>query len=196
MSDAKLSDPKSPPDLSMDEILASIRRIIAEDDHPAPAAAAASGEPLCLIAGGDDDILELTETVDDSGNVRRMVAPVAPPSEAPAHGAAETEGTETTAVTAVPEAEPTGADDGAVVSEAAVLAASASFAQLADLPPTATPEPASEAAMLGERQLDNLVRELLRPLLRAWLDQNLPPLVERLVKAEIARIVEQSHSPS
>jgi cell pole-organizing protein PopZ len=40
----------------------------------------------------------------------------------------------------------------------------------------------------GETSLEGLVRELLRPMLAAWLDDNLPPMVERLVAAEIARI--------
>ena len=41
----------------------------------------------------------------------------------------------------------------------------------------------------GETSLESLTRELLRPALAEWLDKNLPPLVERLVAAEIARIV-------
>jgi cell pole-organizing protein PopZ len=41
----------------------------------------------------------------------------------------------------------------------------------------------------GETSLEGLTRELLRPALAAWLDKNLPPLVERLVATEIARIV-------
>lgn len=41
----------------------------------------------------------------------------------------------------------------------------------------------------GETSLEGLARELLRPALAEWLDKNLPPLVERLVAAEIARIV-------
>ena len=41
----------------------------------------------------------------------------------------------------------------------------------------------------GETSLENLTRELLRPALAEWLDRNLPPLVERMVAAEIARIV-------
>lgn len=41
----------------------------------------------------------------------------------------------------------------------------------------------------GETSLEGLTRELLRPALADWLDKNLPPLVERLVAAEIARIV-------
>jgi cell pole-organizing protein PopZ len=38
------------------------------------------------------------------------------------------------------------------------------------------------------RTLEDLVREMLRPLLKTWLDDNLPGLVERLVRAEIERV--------
>ncbi len=38
------------------------------------------------------------------------------------------------------------------------------------------------------RTLDDLVKEMLRPMLKAWLDDNLPSLVERLVRAEIERV--------
>ena len=41
----------------------------------------------------------------------------------------------------------------------------------------------------GETSLEGLARELLRPMLAQWLDQHLPAMVERLVAAEIARIV-------
>ncbi len=41
----------------------------------------------------------------------------------------------------------------------------------------------------GETSLEGLTRELLRPALAQWLDKNLPPLVERMVAVEIARIV-------
>ncbi|WP_226638150.1 DUF2497 domain-containing protein [Novosphingobium profundi] len=41
----------------------------------------------------------------------------------------------------------------------------------------------------GETSLEDLTRELLRPALAEWLDRNLPPMVERLVADEIARIV-------
>ena len=40
----------------------------------------------------------------------------------------------------------------------------------------------------GETSLEGLVRDMLRPMLAEWLDRNLPGTVERLVKAEIARI--------
>jgi cell pole-organizing protein PopZ len=41
----------------------------------------------------------------------------------------------------------------------------------------------------GETSLEALTRDLLRPALADWLDKHLPPMVERLVAAEIARIV-------
>jgi uncharacterized protein len=40
----------------------------------------------------------------------------------------------------------------------------------------------------NSRTLEDLVREMLKPMLRAWLDDNLPGLVERLVRAEIERV--------
>ena len=38
------------------------------------------------------------------------------------------------------------------------------------------------------RTLEDLVKEMLRPMLKGWLDDNLPGLVERLVRAEIERV--------
>jgi len=38
------------------------------------------------------------------------------------------------------------------------------------------------------RTLEDLVKEMLRPMLKTWLDDNLPNLVERLVRAEIERV--------
>jgi len=38
------------------------------------------------------------------------------------------------------------------------------------------------------KTLDDLVKEMLRPMLKGWLDENLPSVVERLVRAEIERV--------
>jgi uncharacterized protein len=40
----------------------------------------------------------------------------------------------------------------------------------------------------NSQTLDGLVREMLRPILKIWLDDNLPRMVERLVRAEIERV--------
>src|SRR5260370_18468898 len=42
------------------------------------------------------------------------------------------------------------------------------------------------------RTLEDLVREMLRPMLKTWLDDNLPGMVERLVRAEIERVSRES----
>ncbi len=53
----------------------------------------------------------------------------------------------------------------------------------------AEPGAAPQIVRSGETSLEGMARELLRPALSEGLDKNLPPLVERLVAAEIARIV-------
>ena len=47
---------------------------------------------------------------------------------------------------------------------------------------------------IGSRELtlEGLIREILRPLLREWLDENLPYLIERLVKKEIDHMVNRA----
>lgn len=59
------------------------------------------------------------------------------------------------------------------------------FAALAML---AQPGKAPQIVRSGETSLEGLVREMLRPMLASWLDANLPGMVEDMVKAEIARI--------
>ncbi len=60
---------------------------------------------------------------------------------------------------------------------------------LAALAVIAEPGAAPQIVRSGETSLENMARELLRPALAQWLDKNLPPLVERMVASEIARIV-------
>ena len=52
-------------------------------------------------------------------------------------------------------------------------------------------EQRSLASHRGGPTIEEIVREEIRPMLRDWLDANLPGLVEQLVKSEIARIVER-----
>jgi cell pole-organizing protein PopZ len=60
---------------------------------------------------------------------------------------------------------------------------------LAALAAISGPGAAPQIVRSGETSLEGMVRDLLRPALAEWLDKNLPALVERLVAAEIARIV-------
>jgi len=60
---------------------------------------------------------------------------------------------------------------------------------LAALSVMAQPGAQPQIVRSGETSLEGMARELLRPALAEWLDKNLPPLVESMVSAEIARIV-------
>mgnify|MGYP006175612317 CR=1 FL=1 len=81
-------------------------------------------------------------------------------------------------------AEPTA--DAPLLASDTVSSISESLAALAVM---AEPRAAPQIVRSGETSLEGLTRELLRPALAEWLDKNLPPLVERMVAAEIARIV-------
>jgi cell pole-organizing protein PopZ len=68
---------------------------------------------------------------------------------------------------------------GALMSPQAAYAAQSSFQALAD---------SIVAGMGGEAQLQDVAQHLLRPMLKQWLDDNLPQLVEKLVREEIERV--------
>ena len=72
------------------------------------------------------------------------------------------------------------ARDGELLSLQAASAANSAFSRLNDVAAPRSPR--------AERPLDELTRDCLRPLLKAWLDENLPGMVERLVREEIARV--------
>lgn len=186
----------------MDEILATIRRIIAEDEgsttRPGEAASSGAGTGSAGVGGpADDDVLELTDALNEDGTVRRLTpvgssssenareppAPIAP-------GEADAKPDPQASDAAAERQEPHAGRDERLVSEVTTLAAAAAFARLA-----ATPRPKREIPLVGDRRLEDIVRELLRPLLQTWLDENLPAIVERLVEAEIARVTAKSGPP-
>lgn len=80
-------------------------------------------------------------------------------------------------MSAAPARVETGQDLKALVSAATIEQVSRSFGELA-------------AAIDGQqrRSLDEMAEEMLRPMLQEWLDDNLPTLVERLVREEIERV--------
>jgi cell pole-organizing protein PopZ len=82
-------------------------------------------------------------------------------------------------------------DDGSDESEAPLTtdaARSAMRENLAALAMLAEPGAPPQIVRSGETSLEGLTRELLRPMLSQWLDANLPGMVERMVRDEIARI--------
>ncbi len=197
-----MSDAKSPSDLEMEELLAEIRRMISEDERT-PASASSNPDNASMASGSrtadntEDDLLELTRALNEDGSVRQLAPigasmPRAPhPSEPPpAAEAAEAAPEREPERREAPRPEAHGAGDAGLVSDAASFAAAAAFTRLA----TEARElrPAHAPPLVGDRLLEDMVEGLLRPLLQTWLDENLPPIVERLVQAEIARIVRKS----
>ena len=75
-------------------------------------------------------------------------------------------------------------EDG-LIADATRSAMQQNFAALTML---AKPGKQPQIVRQGETSLEGLVRDMLRPMLSKWLDDNLPGMVEELVKAEIARI--------
>ena len=189
---------KSQPDPSMEEIIASISRIIAEDKDPAyrRVGTKAQSEAVAPAPGEKSDILDLTQVVNEDGSVRRVspwaevaTASSASPDEptaSPADAAGRIEPPPSHADAALEPRLDSGRER--IVSAATSGAAAAAFAQLGALPRERRNE--TELPLgAGERTLEEMVREMLRPLLQAWLDDHLPGIVERLVREEIGRVV-------
>jgi len=189
---------KSQPEPSMEEIIASISRIIAEDKHPADQRVGAKGqsEVAAPASGERSEILDLTQVVNEDGSVRRVspwaevaTASSASPDEptaSPADAAGRIEPPPSHADAALEPRLDSGRER--IVSAATSGAAAAAFAQLGALPRERRNEP--ELPLGGaKRTLEEIVHEMLRPLLQSWLDAHLPGIVERLVREEIARVV-------
>lgn len=188
-------------DQSVSEIMESIRRIMADDaaepdkkpddaiGAKAPAGEAPNveidptgdeEEPLLLStplqdgsdAGPDHDVLLLTDPLDP--------VPGTADAESARGGSSATE---------QPPADPDIEADLRFVSQATETAVSAALSRLTReamnrTPDTGDPDP-------GQAALEKLIRDALRPALRAWLDENLPPIVESIVEREVARLMKQ-----
>jgi len=181
-----MSDSSQEP--TMEEILASIRRIIAEDgDAAAPAEKPAPEKPVA--AKREEEVLELTEVVEEDGSVVSLSTGGAKKqaAEPPPKRAAEPPPPPSPPPEPEPEMDKPQSEEDRLVSETTAAASMAALSQLSSL--TAQRTQISDVP-LGDanRTLLDVVRELLRPMLKDWLDTNLPPLVERLVQEEIRRV--------
>jgi len=158
---------------SMEEILASIRRIIADDQGKAPAA---PPPPPVAPPAPPVDVLDLATVaatlpasalddidigfVDDeplikAAPVLRDPEPLPPPPPPPLPAPAAEQ----------------------LLSDEAGAAVSSAFSAL------------NGTILTGQgRTLEDVVKDMMRPMIKVWLDENLPSLVERLVKAEIERV--------
>jgi hypothetical protein len=178
---------------SMEEILASIRAIIA-DDRESNAAKAIAATPQPPAAAKTPSGPQIIYSSFGGGRPSSELPPRAAPAEAapgapaPNAGLARSAGEARGEPPALP-ARPAPAaakpslparelpPELALLSKGAETRVSASFQSLAGV--LAPPDP---------KRLDEMAREMLRPMLKAWLDEKLPDLVERLVSAEIQRV--------
>ncbi len=208
---------------SMEEILSSIRRVIARDEtqrqrggvHDAAGPGFAALSPADSLAdlgdsAGDrhsephdaahdeDDVLELTEyspvsdhdaanEISDTEHAEPLAAADtgAAPAADPVTSVHET-------VTDIPAMKPTITTTARPAPSAPLIdaaPAAASRQSLDALARALTPEEAATEPG-GDTSVNALVEAALRPMLKQWLDANLPTVVEKLVAAEIARIAE------
>jgi cell pole-organizing protein PopZ len=182
----------------MEEILASIRRIIADDEpakdssesrqeslpparesaapppHMAPQPTTSPPSHLSPAAAAAPAPPKTDEEID------AMLAHLRGASRQPPAASAEPGLSEATAApepAPTLETQPTAVDERGLLSAATTAAVGAAFDTLA-----------RTAQARSGRTLEELVSELLRPMLKTWLDENLPGMVERLVRAEIERV--------
>jgi cell pole-organizing protein PopZ len=173
---------------SIEEILASIRRIIAEDEpaKESPPSEAVSPQPLhaavppmptnpppagltSASAGSSASVMRDEEIDSKLTELRAMSrqAPSASAEEASNEGPAAAE----------PDALRRPSASEGLLSPATTAALDAAFQALAQV-----------AQPRSGPTVEELVSELIRPMLKTWLDDNLPAIVERLVRAEIERV--------
>ncbi len=159
---------------SMEEILASIRSIIADDREP-PAKPAPRPAPAPVgpqIVYSKDAATPARPVVEPPARVEAPPAPVEPIAPKVVW---RQPGSEHHALASAPP--PPAAEEESLISSQTNQSVSAAFDAL-------SASLAQQSAELAE----NATREILRPMLKAWLDEHLPSMVERLVRAEIQRV--------
>ena len=167
-----MTQPAKAGEPSMEEILASIRHIIADDDttklaQPEPDVSRIAA--VALNPAAPSDVCERTEAI--SAAASQPAAPL--PQFRMTDDTCDVgfaDGAEKPASRGKP-------DETQLLSGETSAAVDAAFKTLA-----------RTVLVSDARTLEDLVREMLRPMLKIWLDENLPRLVERLVRAEIERL--------
>ena len=167
-----MSDSSDQGEPTMEEILASIRKIISEDDPEAGAEEASTEKEAA-----PDDVLELTERVEDEAGgteedeIDAILASVT--------GGDEMEDRDTAAVRS----------EGLVSPETDAAVTSA----LSDFASAVMEQGRGQEGPVGDNQaLDSLVRAALEPYLKGWLDEHLETLVERVLREEIKRLARRA----
>ena len=179
----KIQDKAQEP--SMEEILASIRRIIADDQAPKPEPEPEA--PVARLLPEPEDILDLAEVA------RPVRKPEPVPFDVPEIDLPEIDFREEEVAFEPPPPPP---PPPAPKKAPERLQAAIQQEAVERLVSKATDDSVGQSFNLlaqtvlsrNARTLEDLVAEMLRPMLQDWLDENLPGMVERLVKAEIERV--------
>jgi cell pole-organizing protein PopZ len=172
-----MADRKPGQEPSMEEILTSIRQIIAEDQG-GDERAATRRPPLGLAAAEADEVLELTEIVAEPEP--RATPPLAaarasrtePPAASRQEGAAM----------------PPDAAESLISAETA----KSSALSLARLTRTSNGDERKPASPASGATVEQFLSELLTPMLREWLDRHLPEIVERVVEQEVKKLARRA----
>lgn len=187
---------------TMEEILASIRRIISEEAPEAKAPEAAPAplpepEPLSQVEP-EEDILDLTDMIAEAP--APVPAPVFAPEPTPEPYVQQAVYTPPTPASAPPPApaplvaanesdivlvdnDMTRSNDDSLLSGNALNRAGSAFDQLAG-----SHADRGMAISGGEgRTIEDMIREMLKPMLKNWLEDHLPEMVERVVREEVER---------
>ncbi len=203
-----MSDPSTENEPTMEEILASIRKIISEDEpeaaeaveeapeeapEAAPEAAAEEEEADEEPAAADEEEeapLELTQMVDEDGTIVDLNAQneEAEPEIAAPDDEGETEPEAEEPEVTLGDPAPAEEHEG-LVSPKTALSGTAAISWLSDALDEGPQGPVAEGA---GKTIEALVRETITPPLKAWLDAHLPGLVERIVRDEIKKMVKRA----
>jgi cell pole-organizing protein PopZ len=182
MTDAKAPEP------SIEEILASIRKIISDDEPEAGSGTVAEAAPV-EPPEEEEEILELTEVAleppveETSADETERIMVMPPEPEEPPVEPSRIE-------TFRPVQSEPAIEIDSIASPETVAAASGAFAKLSHIEPPA-PHTISTSSG-GGKSVEDIVRELLKPMLKSWIDQNLAGIVERLVEHELKKISRRS----
>jgi cell pole-organizing protein PopZ len=202
-----MSTEKSDQEPSMEEILSSIRRIIADDDDEAASTKPAAGEPTkpkqaaarlpapAAPAADEDDVLDLTQVVGRGEAADRKAAGDAPfdseldelelepdeeePVPPPARGKAKP---------VMAAAEASMSEDDTLVSPTTASRSSGALAKLTKAAARSEPRPLAS----GDKTVEAFLLEMLRPMLKEWLDANLEGVVERVVEQEVKKLARRA----
>jgi cell pole-organizing protein PopZ len=191
----------------MEEILASIRRYVSDD-----VAVDTQFSTNDYTVGHTADVIRLTEAVEHNhhqpsasrtefASYTANYAPPQSPKEVPSFEEVDAMYDKTRQSYQNETAKPSAPQSNdSVISDTTYQATTSSFSKLADAvksakAPAPTPKPApsadSHSTSSHHATLENVIADMVRPMIKQWIDQNLPPMVEKMISLEIEKITSE-----